>query len=316
MLCRVTRPWWFAVARLTGLFAGIGLATSRFGLIAHELVGHGGFAIACGGTITDTRLFWFAGGWIRYELDEPSLGAQLAISMGGIAVEAVIGVALWFALARGDSLARRLVRGVGAALVIHGGWYLATGTWHGYGDGVLLHRWLGDGRYPVAILTGLVACGVAYAGARLVLGALAAALPDKRLLGMAIAIVLAGSLQVGLALGEVRVRGDSTYGAIMKPERDRVIARELLEWQREQARLGAEPTDEEREARARALAAQHRELPFAPVLAAMLVAAVALGARRARPAPPDVLAPRLVAIAGGLAAGSIATVIAIDAVFN
>jgi hypothetical protein len=318
MLFAVIRPWWLAVARLTGLLAGTGLATSRLGLVAHELVGHGGFAIACGGEITEARLFWFAGGWIQYKLAEPSNGAVLAISLGGIIVETVIGLALWFALARKDTLARRVCRGIGAALMIHAGWYLATGTWHGYGDGVLIHRELGSLRYPVAIATGLVACGIAFAGARLVLGALAASLPGTRgarIAGMAIAVLVAGALQVGLAVGEVRVRGDNTYGAIMKPERERLIARELAEWQREQARLGAQISDAERDARARALAEQHRELPFAPVLAVLLAAAVALGAARARGAAGAV-STRLVAITVAVAAGSIATVIALDAAFH
>ncbi len=310
-------PWWRAVARLTGVFAAVGLATSRFGLIAHELVGHGGFAVASGGEVTDAKLFWFAGGWIRYDLHQPTSGELLAISLGGIIVESVVGIGLWLALVRRDSVAARVVRAVGAALVIHGCWYFATGTWHGYGDGTIVHRELGDARYPVAIAVGLVGCTVAYVAARLVLGALAAVLPGSRrsrIAGMTIAMALAGVLQIGLALGEVRVRGDSTYGAIMKPERERVVARELLEWQREQARRGVELSEAERIAHARELADRHRELPFAPVLAVMLAIAVAFGASRPRGPATGTVSPRLVAIAAALAAGSIGCVIALDAV--
>jgi hypothetical protein len=318
VLSPANRPWWLAVLRLTGLLVALGLATSRLGLIAHELVGHGGFAVASGGEVTEVRLFWFAGGWIRYDLHDPTAAALLAISLGGIVVETVIGTGLWVVLARRDSLAARLARAIGAALVIHAGWYFATGSWHGYGDGVLVHRLLGDWRYPVAIAVGLGACGVANVAARLVLGALAATVPGgrgARVAGLAIAMAIAAVLQIGLALGEVRVRGDSTYGAIMKPERERVIARELLEWQREQARLGAQLTEADREARARELAGRHRELPFAPVLAVLLVAAVVLGARRPRGPASGTLTRRFVWVVGALAVGSITAVIALDAAF-
>jgi len=306
------------VLRLTGLLAVLGLATSRLGLVAHELVGHGGFAVASGGEVTEVRLFWFAGGWIRYELADPTAVALLAISLGGIVVETVIGGGLWFGLSRRDSLAARITRAIGAALVIHAGWYFATGSWHGYGDGVIVHRALGDGRYPVAIVVGAGACGVAYVAARLVLGALAAEVPGgrgARVAGLTIAMAIAGVLQIGLALGEVQARGDSTYGAIMTPDSDRVIARELREWQREQARRGMQLTDAAREARARELALRHRELPFAPVLGVLLVAAVVLGASRSRGPAPDTLSRRFIAIAAALAVGSIAAVIALDAAF-
>lgn len=307
---------WLAVVRLTALFAAIGLATSRVGLVVHELGGHGGTAVAFGGEITDFRLFWFAGGWIQYHFDTPTPTALLVISLGGIAVQLVIGAALWLLLARGDSLARRLGRGAGGALVIHAGWYFATGLWHGYGDGTLAYRAVGDARYPIAILVGLGTCAVAFAVARLVLGALAASLPgsrNARIAGVIVAALLAGGIQAGLALGEVAVRGDSTYGAIMKPERERMIARELAAWQRTQQRP---ITDAERAAQERAIADRHhREPPFAPLLAVLLLAAVAVGAARARPAA-DPLRWRHVAIAGAIAAGTILAVMTIDAVFH
>src|SRR4051794_38248259 len=73
------------VLRLAGLLACIALATSRMGLIGHELLGHGGMALALGGHVDQVQLFWFAGGWIRYHLSAPSQGATLAIAMAGIA---------------------------------------------------------------------------------------------------------------------------------------------------------------------------------------------------------------------------------------
>ena len=112
--------------RLAVLLACVALATSRLGLLAHELVGHGGTALAVGAHVVQVRLFWFAGGWIRY-VGVPSPAAALAIAMGGIAVELALGTALVLAV-RGESLGRRILRGVGAALILHATWYLATGT--------------------------------------------------------------------------------------------------------------------------------------------------------------------------------------------
>lgn len=314
----VSKPWWRAVLRLTGLFVALGLVTSRVGLVVHELVGHGGTAVACGGDILDVQLFWFGGGWIRYDLGAPSHAAILAISLGGIAVELACGVALWW-LSRvrpdGDPLRRKLVRGIAGALLVHAAWYFSTGTWHGYGDGVAVHRALGAWRYPSAIAVGLAACAIAYATSRRVLGALARTLPGprgRRVAGFVLAAIVAGGFQAGLAIGEVRVRGDATYGAIMRPERERVAARELAAWQRAQAARGIAITEAEREAEARLLVARHREPPFTPFLLGLLAIAVIAGAARARDEAVEPISSRLLAIAGGLAAGSIGLVIAID----
>src|SRR3569623_1791178 len=189
--------------RRGALLSCVALATSRLGLLAHELVGHGGTALAVGAKVTDVRLFWFAGGWIRY-VGAGSVAAALAIAMGGIAVETACGTALWLAVrgdaSGGNTLGRRIVRGIGAALVVHAGWYLATGAYAGFGDGVLLYRELGGARVPVAIAAGGVTCGAAFLGAREVMGALAAA-PRHRIAGTLGALGLAAGLHAGHALG-------------------------------------------------------------------------------------------------------------------
>jgi hypothetical protein len=308
-----------ATARLAALLTAIILATSRVGLIVHELVGHGGTAIALGGEIADFRLFWFAGGWIRYDFPGASREDLLVLQLGGVVLESVIGAALWFLLSRRDGVAVRILRGVGAAFVIHAAWYFATGTWHGYGDGAIAYRMLADWRYPAAIAGGLVACAMTFASARLVFGMFVAHVPGGRkvrIAGVAFAALVAAGLQIGLALGEVSVRGDSTYGAIMRPERERVVARELAAWQREQQRRGAVTDEARRAAEQRRLAARHpKEPPFAPVLAVALLAMAIAGAWRARE-PIGAITNRHVAIAGALAASSIVAVITIDAIFH
>jgi len=125
------------VLRLAGLLAAVALATSRLGLLAHELVAHGGVALAAGADVTEVRLFWFAGGWIRYSLPEPTLASALAISLAGIVLEMLVGLALVLAI-RGDTLGRRILRGVGTGLFVHATWYLAVGTFNGLGEGVVL----------------------------------------------------------------------------------------------------------------------------------------------------------------------------------
>jgi hypothetical protein len=303
------------VLRLTVLLAALALATSRIGLIGHELVGHGGMALACGARIVDVRLFYFAGGWIRYQLAEPSLPAVLAIAMAGIGLELVVGVALW-SLVRGTSLGRRLVRGIGAALVVHATWYLATGAFHGFGDGLALYRALGSARVPVAIAAGIVTCGAAYLAARRVLGVLAATLPGSRrarVLGVLGAAVLAGGLHAGLAAGELAIRRDPTYAVTMQPQRERDIARELAAWQRQRAARGATVTEDERRAERARIENKHQAFPFVWLLAAATLVSVIAGAMRARKIDDERIAGRLLARAAAVAAGAICAVILIDA---
>ena len=118
--------------------------------------------------------------------------------MGGIAVELACGLALALAV-RGDAFGRRIARGIGAALVLHGSWYLATGAWSGFGDGQLLYRVLGDARYAVAIAAGAITCAAAFVGARGVFGALAGTLTSHRVAGTCIAIAIAAGMHLGLA---------------------------------------------------------------------------------------------------------------------
>src|SRR6188768_3869628 len=126
--------WWVSTLRLASILAGLGLITTRLGLVLHEWAGHGGVAAACGGTIGQVRLFWFGGGWIHYDLPkDASLAAHVASTMGGIGIELVLGMILWIALARRTSLLAKLVRACAAAVVIHAAWYLSVGTYHGFG---------------------------------------------------------------------------------------------------------------------------------------------------------------------------------------
>jgi hypothetical protein len=290
----------------------VALATSRFGLIAHELVGHGGTAEALGATVTDVKLFWFAGGWIRYETATASIGGQLAIAMGGIAVELVCG-GLLVSLARGDSLGRRIVRGIGAALVVHASWYLATGAWHGYGDGVLLYHVLGWVRYPVAIAAGALTCTAAYLGARTTLAALAATLPERgRIAGTIAALVLAGGFCGGLALGELKLRSDPTYGRIMQPEKERLVESDLARWAEYERRHGHDVSADQRRVQQNKLEAEHRTFPFAWLLGVLAALAALAGARKSHADGIDHVPARLLVHAVAAAVLATGIVIAID----
>jgi len=311
----VSRTWWIAVSRLTVLLAGTSLAISRIGLVVHELAGHGGTAVAVGGTVVDAHLFWFAGGWIRYRVPEITVAEDLAISLGGIAIETVLGLALWVGLRRPGSLGACILRTIGAALLAHAMFYLATGTWHGYGDGRVIHELAGSARYPIAIAAGLLACTAGWLGARHLFGAVVATVPAPRLAGALVAIVVAGAVNVVLDVGELRLRRDATYAVTMQPERERAVARELAAWQREQA---APVSDAERAARERELTSHHRDFPFLWLCGAGVLAAIVAGAARS-PRRTDLtvtVAPRLLAIACGTAVISTAAVIAIDAAFH
>jgi hypothetical protein len=293
----------------------VGFATSRIGLVVHEFVGHGGATLAMGGDVTDVHLFAFAGGWVRYRI--PAGQGELVIAMGGIVVESVIGGALWIALARRPpTLTTRIVRGIGCALVVHATWYLATGTWHGYGDGSSVYRELGDSRWIVAMPAGLVTCAMAFAGARHVLGALANTIgPERRVVGAVIALVLAGGVQLGSAITEVRLRDDTTYISSMRPERDRIVAREMARWETEQARRGAQADAEARRRMREELARKNAVFPFIYVLGGLVVLSTIAGAWRAE--RPEAKLPGGLVTRWAVAAGaSIALVIAIDALFH
>lgn len=306
------------VLRLATLLAGLALATSRIGLIGHELVGHGGAALAASARILDVQIFYFAGGWIRYQLAEPSLPAALAIAMAGIALELVVGIVLWLAV-RGSTLGRRLVRGIGAALVVHATWYLATGAFHGFGDGLVLYRTLGDARTAVAIAAGVVTCAVAYLAARSVLGVLAATLPGSgraRVVGVLVAAVLAAGLHGALAAGELALCRDPTYKATMAPERERLIARELQAWQRAQAARGVEIDEAQRRVVRAKLERKHETFPFVWLLAFATVACVIAGALRARRVPDETISRRLLVTTLVVALGAVASVVVIDLVLE
>jgi hypothetical protein len=294
------------VMRLTALLLAVALATSRLGLLAHELVGHGGTTLLVGGRVTDVQLFWFAGGWIRYQFTAPpSTSALLLISMGGVAVEALCGTAMWLAI-RGEGFGRLLLRTIGAVLVMHATWYFATGAWHGFGDGQLLYRVLGDARFPVAIAAGAITCAVGFAAARMIFGPLASI---ARLSGLVIAAVLAGGIHAGLAIAEVQLRADTTYAEVMQPERERAVDRDLERWA---AYEGKHATPKAREAKHTELEQAHRTFPFAWLLAACAVSAILAGAWRSRKPERISITNRLLLRAAICAALSIATVIAIS----
>ncbi len=289
------------VLRLTVLLTCVALATSRVGLVAHELVGHGGTALALGAHVTDVRLFWFAGGWIHYQLADGSLAAFLAIAMGGIAVELICGTAI-FLIARGDTFGRRIVRGIGAALVLHGSWYLATGAWSGFGDGQLLYRVLGNGRYPVAIGAGAITCTAAFVGARGVFGALAGTVSRHRIAWTVVAIAVAAGVHLGLALGELHVRRDQAYVQVMQPERERIVARELATWAQAQ---GSAADDTAVAAERARLESEHHTFPFAWLLGISAGICAILGARRSRLGEPVAISLRAAAGAAAIAIGGV-----------
>ena len=296
--------------RLTGLLLAIALATSRFGLLGHELVGHGGTVVLVGGRVTDVQLFWFAGGWIRYQFASPvGTAARLAIAMGGVAIEAVCGAALW-TLVRGDTLGKRLLRAIGATFVVHATWYFATGAWHGYGDGQLLYRELGSARFPVAMFAGTITCVCGFFAARQIVGPLVATTSRRWM--FVIAALLAGGIDAGLAVGEVELRQDTTYADVMQPERERVVDRDLERWAVYERKGNA--TEEQRAAERARLEKVHHTFPFAWVLAACAVIAILAGAWRslARATERSPITNGLIARATICAVIAITAVVTID----
>jgi len=304
------------VLRLAGLLACVALATSRIGLLGHELLGHGGVALAAGARVTEVRLFWFAGGWIRYIVPDRTLAAILAITMAGIAFELLFGGALWL-FVRGDSLGRRIVRCVGTGLVIHATWYLATGAFHGFGDGMVLYHWLGDARVPVAIAAGLVTCTATFLGSRAITSPLVRTLPGttrQRAVGFAVAAVLAGGLHAGLTIGEIKLRSDDNYARVMQHESDRKVALQYQEWERLRAAQGQVPDAEQRRIERAKLERENKPFPFVLVLGAATLLSLILGISRSRGGREERVAPGLLRRAVIVALASICAVIVLGAV--
>lgn len=271
----------------------IALLCSRLSLVLHELVGHGLAVRLAGGEVTQVRLFWFGGGFIGYrDLEAASPAALHAIAVGGIAVELAVAALALVALRRA-----RVGRVAGLALwilatvdLLHAGLYLAGGTFHGYGDGQLLHAALGAGRVPFAVAVGLSTVGAAYPLGR-ALGRRAASWVAvrgwRRAALLALALVGAGASHAALTWGELALRDDRTYATIKAPEVDRQVARELAEEIAEAEREG-EPLDPAAIAvREEALREERGEVPFAPILMlAVWATALAGGLRGAALAPP------------------------------
>lgn len=300
-----------AVLRLAAWCLALSLVVSRAGLVGHELLGHGGAALAVGGTVTDLHLYTFAGGWIEY-------GGVRAWSPTALAVVSLAGVAIeLFAAAVLLGFGRRRVALVaaGGALAVHALAYLAIGAADGLGDGAWLHQRLGDGRAAVALpATALAMLAAALLGRHLG-AALLATLPPRgrgpRLALLAAALALAGAAHAALVIGELRLRPDPTYTRVMATARERAIDRDLAAWRAAAAARGELDAAHERVAQ-RQIAERHQARRWGPIIAVAIAVVAALGlagARTERHAPLPRTTVRRITIAAAIA---VAMTVAID----
>ena len=277
--------------RLALFFLCAGLVVSRAGLLVHEGLGHGGVALALGGSVREVTLFWFGGGWVR-TFTPPGDLRLLAVQLAGIGAELLVAAALGLLAHRWAGQQRARLAQLGAVLfTAHALWYAATGIWHGFGDGAFLHERLGQLRYPVALALGAALCAVALLATRRLCRVLAPSLRGpwpSRLAAVLAAAALAGGAHAALAYGELALRQDETYRLTMRTAEQRLEDERLAAWRAELARRGAILIRQEDLLRAQKLAPP-RPFPFARVLAAVALAAVVLGAwslRRSEPGTP------------------------------
>lgn len=303
--------------RLGALFALIALTTSRLTLVVHELVGHGVMAELVGGDAERVQLFWFAGGFVEMSLpDDVSRAGRYAVFLGGVILELIAGaIALLLASRlRRDSIARLAVLAFGAINLIHAGFYLAAGTHHGYGDGRILHATLGAGRPFLVAGIAIVLCTGAFVLARRLLALVWQRLPGPRwhaLAAVAGAIAIAAAVHAALAFGELAVRRDRTYAAVMQTESSRAVEREVADRLREQPRI--DPAELER--LRRDLDARHRQLPVRTLLLIAVALSILAAAVTARP-PAEPAAPlttRALRAPTLACAGAVGLVIALSA---
>jgi hypothetical protein len=289
----------------------VGLTASRVGLVLHEVLGHGAVAAALGCRISELRLFLFGGGYVNYTCAALPLGAELAIDLGGIALEIALGTALLW-IARG----RRGVPGlfaaaIGLLFVLHALFYLATGVHYGVGDGRALHRLLGPARVALVIATSLALVAASFVAGRR-LGArvgawVAAPRCATRIAIVAGAALAAAAVHGALMRAEQRWLADPVYAASFQPEHERQVAEEMRRFEEQPL------APDQRLAQQRILEAQHAPFPLRPVLgiAIGLAALAGVAASTARPPAAPAEPVRLAGPALACAA-SIALVLAVD----
>ena len=245
--------------------------------------------MALGSTVQDYELFLFAGGHIRAVRDEPySQAEDLAISLGGIGVQlAAGGVALLLARRRrAASIARIALTAYGAVVIIHGLFYLAAGTYHGYGDGWALNRALGAQRSYFALPIAAAVVAITYLASLLFVSLLRTRLPRDSSRAQLAAIVIAG-LAAGaghgaLAFGELALRPDRTYAQIMTHQYERDVERGLIEYLRAQQQRGVAPSEAEIADQRRMLVREYQPFPLNHVLGVLLGVAFLAAAIRSR----------------------------------
>lgn len=314
-----------ALLRLVVLSSCVGLLWSRVTLVLHELLGHAVTASLFGARVTGYHLFVFAGGRVSYRFPDERPGPRLVTSLGGIALELLVG-AVALALAR--RARRPAVRYALASLAVidaaHGAVYLARGTHYGYGDGALLAEALG----PIT-RTAIVACASAIAVVATLtagreLGRLAAgwlpSSPRRVVASMVLAAVASLAVHGALAWGELRWFPDARYAALMQDaataRAKQELARRLLEARRRGEPL---PSDEERRRLLEALARSKRPWPLDPPLALGVIAGALVGLARgaregaAQPSRRRTLTKREVGVAALAALAAVGVVVVLRA---
>jgi hypothetical protein len=308
------------VPRLAILILAVALATSRLGLLVHELVGHGVAALAFGGELTGWRLHWFGGGWVGFDRDPPWRGVDAhVVQLAGILSELVVAAACAAVRARIPRPVPALAIGAAAwALAIHAGWYLAAGTYHGFGDGWLLHRTLGDARVAVVAPAATVIVVAGYLAGRRIATALRAlapaATPRRQLGAVAAALAIGLGAHAALTVAELGLRPDPAYQATMRTAGERAVGRELATEVARAETAGRPLAPSEVAAVRRALERRHRQLPVGAALIGAIAVAAAVGAARSTPARAPVAAsPGAIALTAAVAAVATCLVVVIDA---
>lgn len=276
------------MAKLIMMSVFTALLLSRFGLIAHEYVGHALVAHWCGATVDQCHLSMFGGGYVVLGGTRFAFLPALMIMSGGWIVEIIMGtIALVVAfLFKRRSTTHFFMMSLGCVVIIHAFYYAITGTFYGYGDGRLFYRYYKNYIYwltPGFVLWFIV---VTFHLTKLWGNHFSRWIPKAKpinKIAMALScIIIAGAVQLTLLRVEEHYHPVELHNLAMQTESKRHVDDGVLGYTREMMEKGKTPTDQELSNKKAELEEKYDVFPLNTVLVFLLVVSIIAGIKESK----------------------------------